>query len=250
MKALTGRQGPRRPVVAIVAAALAVGFTGVAAAWAADEPPAPTSTTRAPTTVTRTTTGYGSGLENHCPHTTLPPPCERYNTTTTARSSTTVPAPPVSPLCRFRPQIPTWLWRLLVQVFHLTCGPTPAPTTTTSTIRTTTTARPTTTTIVIGDVFGIEGVLGLVTCEGTPASPGECGPPVPTAGGVQVGDRIAFTDGAGHYLVSGIFTAVAVQGAVLPPPGRVLECPSTVVEPSPGGPARRFDPICRSFPAP
>jgi hypothetical protein len=112
------------------------------------------------------------------------------------------------------------------------------------------TSTHTTTTRIIADSFGIEGVLLLVTCEGTPAAPVDCGPPVATAGQVRVAGYLLDTAENGFYQISRPVSG-PVQGILPAPPGRILDCPVVNVSGSAGGPRNtRFDPVCRSFPAP
>jgi hypothetical protein len=161
---------------------------------------------------------------------------------------------PVSALCDARAQLPAPLWRVLVLVFHLRCGPGATTTTTTGTRTSTTTGtttgtRTSTTFPVPADAWAVRGTLQLVRCSGTPAAPVDCGPPVPNAGEVVARGRTVPTDAAGNYFVAVGPGPAAVQGRVSVPPNLIVDCPVVTV-PIPEGPTPAdFDPVCRAFPA-
>jgi hypothetical protein len=138
---------------------------------------------------------------------------------------------PVHPICGLRTWLPPALFRALVGILGINCGSTGTP-------------PP-------RDVFGLEGYLTVVACDGTPAAPVDCGPPVPTAGKVVVEGQPIDTDANGFYVVRHTVRRGPVFGIVDAPPGRIMDCPAEIVQGSGGGPANaRHDPVCRSLPAP
>jgi hypothetical protein len=156
----------------------------------------------------------------------------------------------VQTLCRLRADPGSgFLWRAIVQLLGIQCGPAVTTTTTTTTSSSssssTVTTRPTSTTYVPADNWGLEGYRYVVTCPGTREAPGLCSEPVATPGRVRVGNREVQTDARGWWRALGLFGPVELEGIVEPPPNRVSVCPVIIGDPSDGGPSNnRADVTC------
>jgi hypothetical protein len=183
-------------------------------------------------------------------------------------SPTAAALPKPSPICTARGQIPDWLWHVLVQVLDLRCPPR-RPTTTTRSTGPTTATEPTTpstdtvpvttgpttrttTRPVVSHITRITVTSALVTCTGTPAARGDCGPPVPTKGKIRMSDYggLIDTDANGQYVssVAAGGTDPTVQAVFPTPPARILDCPTYPT--STFGLSYAVTAICYSFPAP